>query len=399
MEMKKYDDASNRPEETAGEYDDSIFYGDEDHAEGEEPRKKGAKKSPERQQQEADFLALYGEYIHPTQNYSSYRVRTQLDDLLELLAKLNGSWAYRKAQSYRLAGFHEASGDVALNIGRTAIYPLLQEDRTNGKASSYPIGHYLRIMQNKIIDGYFRTTFGRLSSAAKENNGVEASAEQKHKIPVTVSLDAPLSDNNGSSRSERMPEASVDPFAEFVRSRWERSEKSDLLTMLFLRELMDYPSDPPKPLALMYGNVLFQLYKDYGGEDALSQMAKHSPKLSSPAWAHRRMGRANLLKLGVYSEKLVRKCYSKTLTWGQPFCRHMKERSADGRTWAEIIYTETYTEANTSDWIESIQNSTVAKCARKLEENPELKEYAMEAFSIEGKFRKAMKKLEKGACR
>lgn len=395
--------------------EDAYSYADEEHIDEddvpEEPagKSKGKRqKSAERISREEQFLTLYEEYMHPTKKYSAYRVQCQLDDLYLLLYKLNKGWAYSKAKSYKLAGFTDADGEDALSIGCAPVYDLLKADRATGNYCSYPIGHYLRIAQNKAIDDYFRAEFGRLPPRKKPTDdelGEELpSVEEtprRRKVPYTISIDAPISDDNGRYRGERLSEASVDPFANLQRPRWERDEKSHRLKMMFLRELMDYPNDPPKPLALMYGNILFQLYKDYGGNDALSRMAKESTKVSSPEWAHQRMGRATLLQLGIYAERIVKKCFSKSLTWGTDFNQHMLERTADGskRVWADIVYTKTYTEGNTSNWIESIMKSTMTKCSRKMKDDPNLTEYAIETLGAKNKFRKALEKMEKEDCR
>lgn len=395
--------------------EDAFSYADEDHTDEddvpEEPVEKGKgkrKKSPERLSREAEFLALYEEYMHPTKQYSAYRIQCQLDDLYLLLYKLNKGWAYSKAKSYKLAGFGDADGDDALSTGCAPVYDMLKEDRATGNYCPYPIGHYLRIAQNKAIDDYFRKQFGRLPSKKKpvdaapgEDLPIIDETPRRRKVPIIVGIDDPISDDNSRTRGEGTVEISVDPFANPQRPRWERDEKATRLKLMFLRELMDYPNDPPKPLALMYGNILFQLYKDYGGNDDLSRMAKNSTKVSSPEWAHQRMGRATLLQLGVYAERIVQRCFSKSLTWGTAFNQHMLERTADGtrRVWADIVYTKNYTEDNTSNWIESIMKSTQKKCSRKMKDSPDLREYAIETLGAKNKFRKALEKMEKEDCR
>lgn len=395
--------------------EDAFSYADEDHTdeddipeESTDPGKGKRKKSAERIAREQRFLSIYEEYLHPTRKYSAYRIQCQLDDLYSLLYELNKSWAYRKAQSYKLAGFLDADGEDALAIGCIPLYDLLKNDRETNNYCTYPIPYYLKIAQRRAIDDYFRHEFGRLpprkkpaESDPKEELPSGEEAPRRRKVPYTISIDAPISDDNGRYRGERLSEASVDPFANPQRPRWERDEKSNRLKMMFLQELMDYPNDPPKPLALMYGNVLFQLYKDYGGNDELSRMAKESTKVSSPEWAHQRMGRATLLQLGIYAERIVQKCFSNSLTWGTDFNQHMLERTADGskRVWADIIYTKTYTEGNTSNWIESIMKSTITKCSRKMKDSPDLTEYAIETLGAKNKFRKALEKMEKEDCR
>ena len=403
-----YDDPAEEVFSDAEE--DAFTYADEDDIPEESvaPGKGKRKKSAERLSREAEFLALYEEYIHPTKEYSAYRIQCQLDDLYLLLYKLNKSWAYSKANSYKLAGFGEADGDDALSIGCTPVYDMLKQDRATGNYCTYPIGHYLRIAQNKAIDDYFRKQFGRLPSKKKpvdaapgEDLSLIDETPRRRKVPVMIGIDDPISDGNSRTRGEGAVEISVNPFANPQRPRQERDEKAARLKSMFLRELMDYPGEPQKPLALMYGNILFQLYKDYGGEDELSLMAKRSDKVSSPEWAHQRMGRATLLQLGIYAERVIQKCFSKSLAWGSFFNQHMLERTTDGsrRVWADIIYTKTYTEGNTSNWIESIMKSTMMKCSRKMKDSPELTEYAIETLGAKNKFRKALEKMEKEGCR
>ena len=408
--MKQQYSGNSVPEESCRDNMDPFFLEEDDYesdpeecrfdgdpfSEGNTEREK-RRKNPEQLSREADFLALYEEFMHPSKAYSAFRVQCQLEDLYLLLYELNRGWAYGKANVYRLAGFLEADGEDALSVGCEPLYELLKQDRLTGNYSTYPVSHYSRIVKNKAIDQYFRSEFGRLPA---QNTPGAGSTSRSRKRASAVSIDTPETDSWGTYRGKRIPEASVDPFAETRRSRRERDAKSARLAILFIRELMNYPSDPPKPLALMYGNVLFQLYKDYGGEDALSMQAKKSPKISSPEWAHRRMGTATLSQLGTYAARVVQKYYDKSLSWGPDFNRHMAERTVGGirRKWADIVYTETYTVENTSQWIESVFKSTVIKCSRKLAGNRELTEYAIETLGPNNKFRKALEKAEKEAC-
>lgn len=409
----RYSPDSNAAGFDSGEADD-FSYADENHTDDDdieevyEKKKTGKRqKSPERISRENQFVSLYEEYMHPTQKRSAYRTDCLLSDLFALLCDLNRGWAYRKAKSYRLAGFRAAEGDDALIIGCTPVYALLQADKAAGNYCSYPVAHYLRIAQNKAVDLYFRAEFGRLpprkknGSEEKESPAPSPESRYNRKEPPTVSLDASRENHDGQFWGDRWREASVDPFANMRRHLWERDEKSHRLSVIYLRELMDYSLEPQKPLALMYGNVLYQLAKRSGNNDKLSQMAKDSPKVNSAEWAHKRMGKATLLQLGIYSERVIGRCYHDAPSWGSAFRDHMKELDDDGRTrkWADIIYTETYTERNTSHWIESIFQSTMAKCARQLTNDPDLREYAAELLGVKNKFRKMLEKCEKEACK
>lgn len=403
---EKEDDAGPEMEDQL-EQESDAFSDDEEDSDGDvvsgASAQKEKEKNPWQKACEEQFLSLYQEYFHPSKPYSEFQVQCQLDDLYALLVRLNRGWAYKKAQSHKRAGFLEADGEDALACGGYRLYDMLKKDREAGREYSYPIRHYLKIARNASIDAYFRPAFGRFSPSQKPaGDGAapkEPSAEEKakkRKVPFTVSLDAPVGEEGGRYLGEQLEEASVDPFAELRRSRGERDDKSDRLAMMFLRELMDYPDEPPKPLALMYGNVLFSLYKHYGGDDELARMAKASTKVSSPEWAHKRMGAATLRQLGIYAERIVQKCFDNSLTWGADFQGHMKERTKDGSEylWANIIYTETYT-AHTSHWIESILKSTIMKCSRKVCDCPELREYAMDTMEARGRFRTALEKMDK----
>ena len=389
------------------EEDEEVYaYTDEEHTDAsdipEKSQKQGqSRKSAERQELEARFLELYEEFMRPTKTYSAFRIQCQTDDLFQLLCRLNEGWAYRKAKSYKLAGFSDAEGEDALAVGCAPLYDLLKQDRAKGNYCDYPIGHYLRIAQNKAIDDYFRHEFGRLPGKKNEEDGEnkpepEYPEPRNRKSPYTVSLDEPWAHREGRYQGERLMEASVDPFAEFRRPRQERDDKANRLQKLFLRELMDYSGDPPQPLAVMYGKVLFQLYREYGGNDEFAQLAKKSQKVSSPQWAHRRMGNLTLRQLGDCAQKCVQRAVDKSLAWGGDFTEHMRERTEDGsaKKWADIVYTKTYTERNTSKWIESISASTEIRCSRKMKNSADLREYAIETLGSKNKFRKALEKME-----
>lgn len=408
LDDESFCDIDLEPEDKdAFSYADESYTDDDIWEESAKKKQGQRRKSPERVSREAQFVSLYEQYMHPAGNLSAYRTQCLLSDLFTVLCDLNRSWAYRKAKNYRLAGFRDAEGEDALIIGCTPVYAQLQADKAAGNYCTYPVAHYLRIAQNKSIDAYFRKEFGRLPPQNKKDDPQEESpapAEEtrpNRKEPVTISLESTRENSDGDFWGDRLEDASVNPFANMHRSRQERDEKSHRLFMIYLRELMDYSLEPQKPLALMYGNVLFNLAKEHGGDDPLSLMAKKTPKVNSPEWAHRRMGKASLIQLGIYSERVVRKCCGSKLAWGSAFRDHMTELSEDGRTrkWADIIYTETYTEKQTGRWVESILQSTMVKCARQLKDEAELRDYASELLGVRNKFRTTLEKYEKEACR
>lgn len=359
-------------------------------------------KNPERIACEKEFVALYESYMNPMESISAYRRQCQLEDLYELLTKINSGWVANRCARYRNDGFHEADFDEALYSGGYEICLILKQDQMDGKRSDYPVGHYLVIARHKIIDHYFRPKFKRLPSRKKENIGdlqkekewQEIIARRRASYPI--SLEGMTRDDTGAYHEDRNRALAVDPFGETRLPRRESDRKSNQLSVIYLRELMDYPNDPQKPLAVMYGSVLYQLAKEQEGSK-LAEAARKSTKLTSPPWAHQAMGKYTLEQLGNISERIVSQSFGEHLIWGQSFRDHMPLPSKydPNRLWGKVIYTNAYTEEQTSDWIESIFISSMNKSAHRLVNDPELKEFAENQFSPKAKIRKAVAKIEK----
>ncbi|MBR5014922.1 MAG: hypothetical protein IKY16_10035, partial [Bacteroidales bacterium] len=253
-------------------------------------------------------------------------------------------------------------------------------------------------------DHYFaETDFGRLPRRNKDGKFDEEDIRKKlEKLNsvLEVSMEDMMTYQDGEYHEDRDARFATDPFEQMCYSRQVRDEQNLRLLVPFIRELMNYPDEPQKPLALMYGMILFQITQACGGHDAISKAAQKSTKKRSAAWAHRRMGNLTLESLGDKSEMVVRHQYDQALAWGDSFRQYMLRTLADGtnRTWSEIVYTKTYTEAQTSNWIESITESTRKKCARMYAANPDLREIAVQKSN--NALRKYMEKIEKKeACR
>lgn len=401
MDKQYYDD----PIREKAYWDDDSYADQEFTDEDDLPKKSQSlgRKSPERKRREEEFQALYNAYMNPSEKLSAFRVQCQQDDLFTLLCQLNSGWAHRKAAGYISAGFTRANAEDALYIGCYYAHSKLLEDKAVGYFIDYPVAHYLRLAQNKTIDDYFRKEFGRLSRQSKKQGrkpDVEQTEElRRRKEPYFISIDGMNQDRDGNYHNDRNRELSYDPFTCTRRSEQERRKIAGQLVERFLTELLNYTREPQKPLAVMYGNILFQLAK-FRGKDELSLAAKASTKVFSPTWAHARMGSRNLVELGDFSEQVLHRFFRKPMLWGPVFRHHMQQPSPVGNgLWADIIYTETYSEGQTSDWIESITKTINQKCARQTAANQEIVEYVEETFSCRNRLRKALDKLEKEAGR
>lgn len=381
--------------------DEVYAYTDEEHTDEEPPKESPHagkhRKSPRRKELEQQFLELYTAYMRPEKPLSAYREQCLLDDLYALVWKLNEGWARFKAMRYRQS-FEYVDEELALSIGCNYVYGKLVENKRKGIFLEHPLAYYLRLAQNKAIDHYFRKNFGRLSkdkadnAAADADNGEPAVSKPRRKVPYLVSLDAMSVNDDDDYTGDRHIEFSCDPFSETRRPRWERDDKAHRLSVLYLRALMDYPYEPQKPLAVMYGSCLFQLARHEESLDPLAELAKKSNVLTSKEWAHLRMGEATLRQLGEESEAVVESCFRSGLSWGTGFSGHMSAVEADGVTpkWANIVYTRTYTKAQTSNWMESVSKSSILRAARQIPDDSELLEYIMEVFGPGNKFRKAL---------
>lgn len=386
-------------------YEDDFSYLDPELADEDDLNRSRRKKSPERVAREKMFVRLYEAYMRPAGHLSAFRCQCLLDDMFLLLRDLNTGWANRKAAGYKSAGFGGVDADLALSIGCSYVYDLLKADKAGGRYSDHPVPYCLKVAQNKSIDQYFRKEFGRLppkkkddDSDAPENGSEKVCEEAKYnrKEPWQVSLEAMQTDDNGIYRGDRNRILSIDPFAGLQSPRWEADDSMDRLALLYLGELMDYPGEPQKPLALMYGSIIFQLAKKVGGKDDISKIAQKSTRLSSASWAHQRMDTLTLMQLGEKSQQVVRRYYRAKLAWGTAFRQRMEEiADADsGTRRADIVYTETYPVADTANWIESISKSTMTKCAHKLVRDPALSEFAADALGVNHKLCKAIRKVE-----
>ena len=359
------------------------------------------KKSPERISKEKRFAELYEAYMHPEKKLSEFHERCLLDDLYSLLMELNKGWVYGKAKPYQKK-FVGAGVDMelALSIGGQYIYEQLKQDKADGTYVSYPVARYLRIAHHKIIDHYFRKNFGRMSQKEEEDKKETPSSRKKkteEKIPYIESLEGMMVNSEGKYIGDRRTEFSVNPINPFEETpAWVQKEKARRIAVLYLEELMAYPDEPQKPLALMYGTILFQMAKVSKDHDELSQMARASSKGSSPIWAHRKMGRSTLAVLGDSAENTVRAWYKTSLSWGQAFRQHLLEYTDEGERWADIVYTKKYSEKDTSKWITSIAASTTQKAARRLVGNESLLEYATENLGVQNKLRKAVEEMKGG---
>ena len=362
------------------------------------------KKSPERIAKEKQFMILYEELMRPTKALSARQEEYLLADLYSLLRYLNTGWAYRKAERYRKL-FPNVDEDVALSIGIEYAHTQLIEDKINNVYYPYALAHYLRIAQNKAIDKYFRTEFGRIYKDKGTGEWTVSETTRKRSTqkqpPYVIYLEDMMTDADGTFHDDRNIAVSCDPFGDVRRPAWQRDTISQRIALAYLKCVLDYDDEPQKALALMYGSILFQIAREIESDDPLVVAAKQSKVLTSTKWAFLKMGDAELSELGDESEDVVTQYYGLRLYWGSFFRRKMREYPVHNsqQKWGDIVYTKNYSRDDTSNWIESIGDSMTIKAAHIVHESRELREYILDSLAPHNRLRIAMEKLRKETCR
>ena len=403
-----YSKSSTPAEDLDGEDLSLYSYTDEEHSDDEltseeTSSRKSLAKDPSRAQLEQEFVQKYNEYMRPEKPLSRYKEQFLLEDIFILLRKLNQKWVEIKVARYRQL-FSGVDEEIPLQIGSAFAYEKIVDDKQNGVYIEHALAHYLRVAQNKAIDLYFRKEFGRLPKSKKNGEDEPTSSHGKStrsSKPHIISIEELGTSPDGQYHGDRDKKLGYNPFEDMKRPYWEREERSRQLAILYLRKLMDYEDEPQKPLAVMYGSCLFQLAKVMENDDELTQIAKASTVLSSKEWAFMKMGLMNLRELGDESEIIISQYYGAHLSWGSGFLKHMLERTEDGKAmkWADIVYTQTYTKGQTSNWIESISKSAIIKAAREIADNPDMIEFVMETLGEKNRFRMALASKTKEECK
>lgn len=354
--------------------------------------KQGKARDPKWATEEKAFLKLYTEYMKPSSSMSEFQEECLLSDLIAKLRDRSVTWAKYKVARFVSAGLRADEEDCLQELCIVAFHQLVN-DKAAGKVRPHPLGSYICSTRKRTIDSYFREKF--ISFDPESGKPIESSRSEKER--PTYFIDDLNGNGENNFPDDRNPILSTNPFTNEKRSTWERKQLSRKLATIYLSKLMDYSGEPQKPLAVMYGSVLYQLAKVMDESDKLSKEAAKSSTLSSKEWAFKRMGNHTLSELGIESGAIVERYYASNLDWGEAFHNHMLERTEDGKefVWADIIYTKAYTKAQTSDWIESIRMSSIIKAARVVVHDPEMLEYIQETLSMRNQFRKELSKLKR----
>ena len=186
------------------------------------------------------------------------------------------------------------------------------------------------------------------------------------------------------------------------------------LYRMYLNTMLQYSGEPQKVLSLCYARVLFHLqirYDPYDIERAAEKLAKHTltqekwiaaiqkaqteTKASSVKWARAKMSGKTIHALIDESECLLQRNYDPSLVWGNKIRSLLNVPSPyrSGALWGTIYYTDTFSEKDTTDWVQSIHNSIADSVCRQICDDPELDKLVMQYDSPLK--RRMIKKMEK----
>ena len=193
-----------------------------------------------------------------------------------------------------------------------------------------------------------------------------------------------------------------------------RKELYKTLYHMYLDSMLQYNGEPQKVLSLCYARVLFHLqirYDPYDIEYAAAkkisknagqgkwidsiQEVQKATKASSVKWARAKMNGKTIHTLIDESQCLLQKNYDPTLVWGEKIRLYLSTPSpyCNGVLWGAICYTDTFSEADTTDWAQSIHNSIADSVCKQICDDPALDKLVMQYDSPIK--RRIIKKAEK----
>lgn len=180
----------------------------------------------------------------------------------------------------------------------------------------------------------------------------------------------------------------------------EQQELSRSLFQLYLGNMLNYVGEPQKVLSLCYARVLYHLQlqldpaeierlaKKYYTSDTENeakrieaiQKAQERKTATSVKWARERMADKTIRLLTDESESILKKHYDARLRWGAEMRAKLDVCSPfyDGSIWGSLIYTEVFSEKETTAWAQSIHASVTHSVCKEINDNPELRELVLQ---------------------
>lgn len=322
----------------------------------------------------------------------------RLDDLFQLLTERHASGVFS------IVSYHSkyTSGDelVAMQMGHTAVMELLNKDRTSATVREGITAYIKTIYRNQARE-FLRTVYGYACRKEPETGEladpldpvVQARHPRKTKAAhyTEISLDGMATDSNGNNHQDRQKEIAGNPILDRLKIQ-ERNRRAHEKLTIYYQELLNYPGEPQKPIAVLYARSLYQIEKRFS-PDEIEETAHAVMKRkrwhdnenncicaaveaqelavdTSVKWGLQKMGDD---KLGVLGERAIlslKKYYDSGLHWGSPYleCLHKPSPYNNHTIWSGLVYTATFSTAKISHWATDIHKEVVKRVSRVLDD-------------------------------
>lgn len=188
-----------------------------------------------------------------------------------------------------------------------------------------------------------------------------------------------------------------DYFSEVVQLAKEKAALCRTIVKMYIDNMMGSDTDPPKPMALCYARILYQLELRFDGDkitDAVDKLVREDKRkdvsddrkltdavskiqnprrTNAPAWALERMGCQDLWELCTDSAQSIQNLFDAGLFWKPAYLKNLLEVSDfDGEMWKNIIFTERYSTKVTSAWANSMHAMVVDALIAQIQADTDL---------------------------
>lgn len=144
------------------------------------------------------------------------------------------------------------------------------------------------------------------------------------------------------------------------------------LLLIYCQILTEKSDVPPRSLALYYTQIAPHLLHILKEEDTIPDT-----KLSSPKWAHQRMGRHTISQLSDQSEKELQHYVSSALVWCAAFRQQLQKPeiglgNARRILLADIVYTDMYSQKQTGHMADYLHRQVMQELVYRVVQNDHL---------------------------
>ncbi len=289
---------------------------------------------------------LYQSYIDADEKNSNLI----LEELLDKLGKNYTGLVTKKLENANC--YSRDAVDDVLEDASLDIWKMVVNSRFHKSVQASFAAYCATIYRNKTVDF------------------IRALCKQQKQYGFVDSLDRDISED-GDTLGNFVGDSSA---GSTPASHYEEQIRQNLLRTLFLmycQSLTEKPV-PPRGLALYYAQVAPHLLHVLEEEDTILDS-----KLSSPKWAHQKMGRYTISQLSDRSEQELEHYISPALAWCAAFRQQLTDPiplpgQKQPTTLGDLIYTDAYTQKQTGHMADYMHQQIMQELARRIQQDEHL---------------------------